>query len=101
MQHDTAMIRSIIGSDGLNCSGFAIGYLSPKSDGQKSIMHLSDFTLVLITQSGEMNMLTESRQAVLLDADSGEIVVSLNVEGIRSLSNGSLAIILNRAGQNH
>ena len=95
MQHDTAMIRSIIGSDGLNCSGFAIGYLSPKSDGQKSIMHLSDFTLVLITQSGEMTMLTKSRPAVLLDAGSGEIVVSLNVEGARSLSNSSLAAILN------
>ena len=61
-------------------------------------MQLSDSTLVFITQSGEMTMLTKSRPAVLLDAGSGEIVVSLNVEGIRSLSNGSLAIILNRAG---
>ena len=61
MQYGSAIIRSMVGSDGLNCSGFAIGYLSPKSDGQKSIMHLSDFTSLLITQSGETNMLTESR----------------------------------------
>lgn len=98
MQHDASIIRSMVGNDGLNCSGFAVRYLSPKSDGQKSIMHLSYFTLVLITQSGEMTMLTKSRPAVLLDAGSGEIVVSLNVEGVRSLSNSSLAAILNREG---
>ena len=89
MQYESAIIRSMIGSDGLNCAGFAVRYLSPKSDGQKSILHLSDFTLVFITQSGEMTILTKSRPAVLLDAGSGEIVVSLNVEGTRSLSNST------------
>ena len=39
---------------------------------------------------GEITMLFKSRPAVLLDAGSGEIVVSLNVEGTRSLSNSTL-----------